>query len=54
MKGASADAGPHYQKLYSRVTNTCGNRKGQPKRSAMLGPHLGRNTSMIMLNFPVR
>ena len=53
-KGASADAGPHYQKLYGRVTNVCGNRRGQPKRSAMQEPHPGRNPSLIRFNFPVR
>ena len=47
MKGASADAGPHYQKLYGRVTDVCSNRRGQPKLSAMRGPHSGRNPSVI-------
>ena len=51
-KGASANAGPHYQKLYGRVTNTCSNRRGQPKRSAMQGPHSGRNPSLIRLTSP--
>ena len=30
-KGVSADADPHYQKLYGRVTDVCSNRKSQPK-----------------------
>ena len=50
--GASADAGPHYQKLYGRVTSVCGNRRGQPKRSAMQEPHPGRNTLVIIFTSP--
>ena len=34
-KGVSADADPHYQKLYGRVTDVCSNRRGQPNQSAM-------------------
>ena len=34
-KGTSAYAGPHYQKLYGRVTHVWSNRRGQPKLSAM-------------------
>ena len=45
--GTSANAGPHYQKLYARVTHIWGNRKGQPNRSAMKGPHLERTASLI-------
>ena len=45
--GASANAGPHYQKLYARVTHIWGNRKGQPDRSAMKGPRLERTASLI-------
>ena len=45
--GTSANAGPHYQKLYARVTHIWGNRKGQPNRSAMRGPHLERTPSLI-------
>lgn len=45
--GTSANAGPHYQKLYARVTHIWGNRKGQPDRSAMKGPHLERTASLI-------
>lgn len=45
--GTSANAGPHYQKLYARVTHIWGNRKGQPNRSAMRGPHLERTASLI-------
>jgi len=52
IKGASADAGPHYQKLYGRVTSVCGNRRGQPKRSAMQEPHPGRNTLVIIFTSP--
>ena len=42
-----ANTGPHYQKLYARVTHIWGNRKGQPDRSAMKGPHLERAASLI-------
>ena len=35
LKGTSANAGPHYQKLYARVTHIRGNRRSQPSRSAM-------------------
>ena len=45
--GASANAGPHYQKLYARVTHIWGNRKGQPDPSAMKGPRLERTASLI-------
>ena len=45
--GTSANAGPHYQKLYARVTHILGNRKGQPNRSAMKGPYLERTASLI-------
>ena len=45
--GTSANAGPHYQKLFARVTHIWGNRKGQPNRSAMRGPHLERTASLI-------
>ena len=41
------NAGPHYQKLYARVTHIWGNRKVQPDRSAMKGPHLERSASLI-------
>lgn len=47
FSGASANAGPHYQKLYARVTHIWGNRKGQPDRSAMKGPRLERTASLI-------
>lgn len=40
-------AGPHYQKLYARVTHIWGNRKGQPSPSAMKGPRLERTASLI-------
>ena len=45
--GTSANAGPHYHKLYARVTHIWGNHKGQPNRSAMRGPHLERTASLI-------
>ena len=45
MKGMSADADPHYQKLYGRVTDVCSNRRGQPNLSAMKEPRPGRNPS---------
>ena len=47
FSGASANAGPHYQKLYARVTHICGNHKGQPDPSAMKGPCLERTASSI-------
>ena len=47
FSGASANAGPHYQKLYARVTHIWGNRKGQPDPSAMKGPRLERTASLI-------
>ena len=43
----AANAGPHYQKLYARVTHIWGNRKGQPDQSAMKGPRLERTASLI-------
>ena len=47
FSGASANAGPHYQKLYAQVTHIWGNRKGQPDPSAMKGPRLERTASLI-------
>ena len=44
LKGTSANAGPHYQKLYARVTHIRGNRRSQPSRSAMKGPHPERTS----------
>ena len=51
-EGTSANAGPHYQKLYGRVTHVWGNRRGQPNRTAMEGPHPGRNALLITLSSP--
>ena len=51
-KGVSADADPHYQKLYGRVTDVCGNRRGQPRPSAMQEPRPGRNPSVIRFASP--
>ena len=45
--GTNVNTGPHYQKLFTRVTHICGNCKGQPDRSAMKGPHLERTASLI-------
>ena len=45
--GASTNAGPHYEKLYVRVTHIWGNCKGQPDPSAMKGPRLERTASLI-------
>ena len=45
--GTSANAGPHYQKLYARVTHIWGNRGGQSNRSAMRGPRPGRTALVI-------
>jgi len=52
LKGVSADADPHYQKLYGRVTDVCSNRRGQPSPSAMKEPRPGRNPSMIRFASP--
>ena len=52
MEGTSADAGSHYQKLYGRVTDVCGNRRGQPRRSAMQEPHPGRSPFVIRFTSP--
>ena len=52
MKGVSADADPHYQKLYGRVTDVCSNRRGQPNRCAMREPRPGRNPSVIRFASP--
>ena len=52
MKGVSADADPHYQKLYGRVTDVCSNRRGQPNLSAMKEPRPGRNPSLIRFASP--
>ena len=43
-EGTSANAGRHYQKLYARVTHIRGNRRSQPSRSAMKGPHPERTS----------
>ena len=48
----SADADPHYQKLYGRVTDVCSNRRGQPSLSAMKEPRPGRNPSVIRFASP--
>ena len=52
FSGTSANAGPHYQKLYARVTHIWGNRRGQPNRSAMRGPRPGRTSLLIKVNLP--
>jgi len=52
--GTSANAGPHYQKLYARVTHIWGNRRGQPNRSAMRGPHPERTAFVITVASRVR
>ena len=52
LKGVSADADPHYQKLYGRVTDVCSNRRGQPSPSAMKEPRPGRNPSLIRFASP--
>ena len=51
-KGTSAYAGPHYQKLYGRVTRVWSNRRGQPKRSAMQEPRPGRSPFVIRFTSP--
>ena len=53
-KGASADAQLPLPEIVRSSYYTCSNRRGQPKRSAMQGPHSGRNPSLIRLYFPVR
>ena len=54
FSGTSANAGPHYQKLYTRVAHVWGNRKGQPNRSAMEEPRPGGTTFMIAVTLCVR
>ena len=51
-EGTSAYAGPHYQKLYGRVTHVWSNRRGQPKRSAMQEPRPGRSPFVIRFTSP--
>ncbi len=41
---------PHYHKLYARLTHIWGNRRGQPDRSAMEGPHPGGTAFMITVS----
>ncbi len=41
---------PHYHKLYARLTHIWGNRRGQPNRSAMEGPHPGGTAFMITVS----
>ena len=48
--GDSANAVPHYQKLRTRVTHIWGNRRGQPNRSAMEGPHPGGTAFLITVS----
>jgi hypothetical protein len=40
---------PHYQKLRARVIHIWDNRRGQPNRSAMEGPHPEGTTLVIMV-----
>ena len=47
MKGESANAVPHYHKLYTRVSRIWGDRRGQPSRSAMARPHPGGTALQI-------
>ena len=49
-KGESAYAVPHYHKLRTRVTHIWGNRRGQPNRSAMEGPHPGGTAFLITVS----
>ena len=45
--GDSANAVPPTKKLRTRVTNICGDRRGQPNRSAMERPHSGPTSVLI-------
>ena len=45
--GDSANAVPPTKKLRTRVTNICGDRRGQPNRSAMERPHSGPTALVI-------
>ena len=54
VKGDSANAVPHYQKLRVRVTNIWGNRRGQPNLSAMERPHPRGTAFMITVNLHAR
>ena len=47
--GDSANAVPPTKKLRTRVTNICGDRRGQPNRSAMERPHSGPTTLVIVV-----
>ena len=46
-QGDGANAVPHYQKLYSRVTHIWGNRRRQPNLSAMERPRSGASAVLI-------
>ena len=50
LQGESANAVPHYQKYRTRVTRIWSNRRGQPQRSAMQGPHSGRTAFVITVS----
>ena len=50
--GDSANAVPPTKKLRTRVTNICGDRRGQPNRSAMERPHSGP-TALVIAVQPV-
>ena len=52
LKGTSAYAGPHYQKLYGRVIHVWNNRKCQLNRSAMEEPQFGRRPLVIRRTSP--
>lgn len=47
IQGKARTQFPHTKKLCARVSNYYGNRKGQPKRCAMLRPRLGRAAYLI-------
>ena len=46
----SADADPHYQKLYGRVTDVCSNRRGQPRERGPMVKHLLYNQRVLGSN----
>ena len=50
ISGESANAVPHYHKLRTRVINICDNRRSQPNRSAMEGPHPGGTAFLITVS----
>ena len=49
VQGIARTQSPPTKKLRTRVTNICGDRRGQPNRSAMERPHSGPTTLVIVV-----